>query len=100
MGSPHGDSSEVLAGRIYCAETAIVGRTPATDLPLVVLTRGLNTDERHKEVAAGFAALSRKGKFVIAEHSEHETDLYRPDLGTQSLKEMVGEARKKSAKLR
>jgi len=68
------------------------------NLPLVVLTRGLNTDERHKEVAAGFAVLSRAGKLEIAAHSEHEIHLYRPDLVIQSLREVVQETRKKQAK--
>jgi hypothetical protein len=86
-------------GGTNCAETAIVGERQLRDLTLVVLTRGLNTDERHKEVAAGFAALSRKGKLVIVEHSEHKIDLYWPYLMTQSRKEVMGEARKKSDKL-
>jgi len=68
------------------------------DLPLVVLTRGLNTDDRHKEVAAGFAALSRAGRLEIAEHSEHEIHMYCPDLVIQSLKEVVQETQKKTAK--
>jgi pimeloyl-ACP methyl ester carboxylesterase len=68
------------------------------DLPLVVLTRGLNTDDRHKEVAAGLAALSRAGKLEIAEHSEREIHMYRPDLVIQSLKEVVRETQKKTAK--
>jgi pimeloyl-ACP methyl ester carboxylesterase len=68
------------------------------DLPLIVLTRGLKTDDRHKEAAAGFAALSRAGKLVIAEHSEHEIHMYQPDLVIQSLRDIVEEARKKTAK--
>lgn len=67
------------------------------DLPLIVLARGLNTDEQHKEVAAGFAALSRAGKLVIAQHSEHEIHMYQPDLVIQSLRDVVEEARKKTA---
>ena len=68
------------------------------DLPLMVLTRGLKTDDRHKEVAAGFAALSRAGKLVIAEHSEHEIHMYQPELVIQSLRDIVEEVRKKTAK--
>lgn len=68
---------------------------PLGDLPLIVLTRGINTDNRHKEVAAEFAGLSRVGKLVIAERSEHEIHMYRPDLVIQSLKEVVEAARSK-----
>jgi hypothetical protein len=47
------------------------------DLSLIVLTRGQNTDNRRKEVAAEFAALSTIG-MVIAEHSNHVIHMYRP----------------------
>ena len=58
------------------------------------LTRGLNTDDRHKEVAAGFAT-SRVEKLVIAEHSEHGIHMYQPDLVIQSLRDIVEEVRKR-----
>jgi pimeloyl-ACP methyl ester carboxylesterase len=70
------------------------------DLPLIVLTRGQNTDNRRKEVAAEFAALSTVGKLVIAEHSDHEIHMYRPDLVIESLKEVVAAARSKIPKSR
>jgi pimeloyl-ACP methyl ester carboxylesterase len=66
---------------------------PLGNLPLIVLTRGLNTDDRRKEVAAAFAALSRSGKLVTADRSDHEIHLYRPDLVISALEEVVKAAR-------
>jgi pimeloyl-ACP methyl ester carboxylesterase len=71
---------------------------PLGDLQLIVLIRGLNTDNRHREVAAEFAALSRVGKLVVAEQSEHEIHMYRPDLVVQSLKDLVVAARNRIPK--
>jgi len=71
---------------------------PLGDLPLIVLTRGLNTDNRRREVAAEFAALSTVGKLVVTDQSEHEIHMYRPDLVTQSLKEVVEAARNRVPK--
>lgn len=67
------------------------------DLPLFVLARTLNTNETKKRMQTELAALSRVGKVVMAEDSDHEIHLYRPDLVIQSIKEAV-EASKRARK--
>jgi len=59
------------------------------NLPLIVLAKGLDTDEQHKKAAAGLAALSVSGKLVIAERSKHEIHQYQPELMVRSLSEIL-----------
>ncbi len=67
-------------------------------LPLIVLARTKNTNESKKRMQAELASLSSKGKLVMAEDSDHEIHLYRPDLVIQSIKEGVGPARGRGSK--
>ena len=62
---------------------------PLGNLPLIVLAKGLDTDEQHKKAAAGLAALSTSGKLVIAERSKHEIHQYQPELMVRSLSEIL-----------
>lgn len=62
---------------------------PLGNLPVIVLAKGLDTDEQHKKAAAGLAALSTSGRLVIAEHSKHEIHLYQPDLVVRSVSEIL-----------
>lgn len=62
---------------------------PLGNLPLIVLAKGLDTDEQHKKAAAGLAALSTSGKLVIAERSKHEIHLYQAELVVRSVSEIL-----------
>jgi pimeloyl-ACP methyl ester carboxylesterase len=62
---------------------------PLGNLPLIVLAKGLDTDEQHKKAAASLAALSTSGKLAIAERSKHEIHLYQPDLVVRSVSEIL-----------
>jgi pimeloyl-ACP methyl ester carboxylesterase len=72
------------------------------DLPLVVLTRGLSEDEgpdskafeeEHRRDHTALAAMSRKGKLVIATHSGHHVQLDEPDLVVSSIRDVLAAAR-------
>jgi pimeloyl-ACP methyl ester carboxylesterase len=64
------------------------------DLPLIVLARTKNTNESKKRMQAELASLSSEGKLVMAEESDHEIHLYRPDLVIQSIKEVIEDSRR------
>ena len=72
---------------------------PLGDLPLVVLTRGVPEEEgpdgrareeEHRRDHAFLAALSRKGKQVIAAKSGHHIQLQEPGLVVTAIQEVVG----------
>ena len=73
------------------------------DLPLVVITRRLSDAggpdseellaERIKEHAT-LAALSRRGKHVVAERSGHHVQIEQPELVIESIREVVRAARR------
>ncbi|MGC1782949.1 MAG: alpha/beta hydrolase [Acidobacteriaceae bacterium] len=68
-------------------------RHPLGDLPVVVLIRGENTDQNHREQGVQLAALSTVGKLVVAENSGHEIHLYRPALVVRAIHEVVAAVR-------
>jgi pimeloyl-ACP methyl ester carboxylesterase len=90
---------EELAG--LAAERA-ANPHPFGDLPLVVITRGVIEDSgpdnnaemeaARKRDFAGVAALSTKGKLVVAEHSGHHVHLEQPDLVIATIREVVSAA--------
>ena len=59
------------------------------DLPLIVLARTRNTNDSKKRMQAELASLSRNGTLIMAEDSDHEIHLYRPDLVVQGIKQAV-----------
>jgi hypothetical protein len=65
------------------------------DLPLIVLARTKKTNESKKRMQSELASMSRKGKLVSAEESDHEIHLYRPDLVIQSINELVVQFRRR-----
>jgi pimeloyl-ACP methyl ester carboxylesterase len=74
---------------------------PLGDLPLVVLTRGIAEEngpdsaaleEEHRKDHAAVAALSRKGKQVIAGNSGHHIQLDEPDLVIAMIRRVIAEA--------
>jgi hypothetical protein len=71
---------------------------PLGDLPLIVLTRGLSEEEgsdskafeeEHRHDHSVLAAMSRKGKLVIATHSGHHIQLDEPGLVVSSIREVL-----------
>jgi pimeloyl-ACP methyl ester carboxylesterase len=76
---------------------------PLGDLPLIVLTRGRPEEngpdgkaleEEHRRDHKTIAAMSRKGKLVIAEHSGHHIQIEEPDLVIKSIREVLEAVRK------
>jgi len=74
------------------------GDHPLGDLPLIVITRGLPEEPgpagaareaEHRQDHAAIAALSRRGKQVIAEHSAHHVQLQEPDLVISAIQEVL-----------
>ena len=68
------------------------------DLPLVVITRGLPDESGPKAAAleaehradhAAMAAMSRRGKLVIAAHSGHHVQLDEPELVVSTIRDLV-----------
>ena len=78
--------------------------SPLADMPLVVITRGISEeegpdsrgfeDERKAEHAA-LAALSRRGRHVIAARSGHHVQLDEPELVVAAIRETVDASRRR-----
>ena len=76
---------------------------PLSDLPLIVLTRGISEKEgpdgeafaaEHRREHAALATMSRNGKLIIATHSGHHIQLDEPDLVIKAIHEVLDAARK------
>jgi pimeloyl-ACP methyl ester carboxylesterase len=76
---------------------------PLGDMPLIVLARGRSEEDgpdgkafeqEHRRDHAAIAAMSRKGKLVIARNSGHHVQLDEPDLVIKSIREVVEAVRK------
>ena len=63
------------------------------DLPLVVLRRGLRTNDPLDRREAELAALSSAGRLIVASKSDHYIHLYEPDLVADAIREVVEKAR-------
>lgn len=75
---------------------------PLGDLPLIDLTRGLSEEEgpdskafeeEHRHDHSVLAAMSRKGKLLIATHSGHHIQLDEPGLVVSSIREVLAAAK-------
>ena len=73
------------------------------ELPLTVLTRGVSeedgpdgkaSEEQHRKDHAVIAAMSRKGKLIVATHSGHHVQLDEPDLVVSTIQEVLAAIRK------
>jgi len=60
------------------------------DLPLIVLRRGRRTNDVLNQREADLVALSSRGKLVVATESDHEIQLYQPELVVQAIKDVLG----------
>jgi pimeloyl-ACP methyl ester carboxylesterase len=76
---------------------------PLGDLPLIVLTRGIPEEKgsegaaleaEHRRDHETIAAMSRKGKLVIATQSGHHIQLDEPQLVIESIREVLEAVRK------
>ena len=63
------------------------------DLPLIVLRRGRRTSDVLNQREADLATLSTVGKLIVATNSDHEIQLYEPDLVVGAIREIVIAAR-------
>jgi pimeloyl-ACP methyl ester carboxylesterase len=55
------------------------------DLPLIVLSRGLDDSPAHKRAQQALVRLSSRSRLVIVDDSEHEIHLFRPDVVIQAI---------------
>jgi pimeloyl-ACP methyl ester carboxylesterase len=76
---------------------------PLGELPLIVITRGLpeetgadaaEREAEHRKDHAAIAALSRRGKQIIAERSGHHVQLQEPQVVVSAIQEIVATAPK------
>jgi pimeloyl-ACP methyl ester carboxylesterase len=65
------------------------------DLPLIVLRRGLRTNDTLNQREADLAALSSVGKLVVAPESDHDIHLWSPDLVVNAIRDVVTAARRR-----
>ena len=72
---------------------------PLGDLPLIVLTRGLPEEDGpdakaleadHRRDHEAVAAMSRRGKLVVATHSGHHVQIDEPALVIQAIRDVLG----------
>jgi pimeloyl-ACP methyl ester carboxylesterase len=65
------------------------------DLPLIVLRRGLRTNDTLNQREADLAALSSVGKLIVAPESDHDIHLWSPDLVVSAIRDVVTAARRR-----
>jgi len=58
---------------------------PLHDLPLIVLTRGLDENPARLQSQQALVRLSSRGKQVVVDDSDHEIQLFRPDIVIQAI---------------
>lgn len=72
------------------------------DLPLIVLTRGISEENgpdgkvfetEHRREHEALAAMSRRGKLIVATRSGHHVQLDQPELVIQSIREVLDAGR-------
>ncbi len=66
---------------------------PLDDLPLRVLTRGVNLNDRVKTLQANLARLSSKGTQTIVEGADHEIHLFQPDAVIRAITDVIAASR-------
>jgi pimeloyl-ACP methyl ester carboxylesterase len=58
---------------------------PLNDLPLIVLTRGLDQNARRLKMQEDLVRLSSNGRQIVVADSDHEIHLFRPDVVIQAI---------------
>jgi pimeloyl-ACP methyl ester carboxylesterase len=87
---------EAMEGqRAALAELQLVSKTPAYlgSRPLVVLTRGLESREGLRASHARLARSSTNSRHAIIADSGHEVQLYRPEVVTQAIEDVLDAVR-------
>lgn len=69
---------------------------PLEDRPLIVLSRGVDTNDDRIAAFDGLAKLSSNSKHTIVEGSGHEIHLFRPDVLVEAVAEVVQAVRSNS----
>jgi len=63
------------------------------DLPLIVVRRGLRTNDVLNKRESELAELSSRGRLIVATKSDHQVHLYEPDVVTGAIRDVVSDAR-------
>jgi hypothetical protein len=71
---------------------------PLGNVPLIVLSAGLNDGNLHKRLQNDLARMSANSKLVVVDDSDHEIHLFRPDVVVHAVNE-VAQAFRTGAKL-
>lgn len=58
---------------------------PLNDLPLIVLSRGMNAGPRQRAWQTDLVRLSTRSRQIVVEDSDHEIHLFRPDVVIQAI---------------
>lgn len=67
---------------------------PLGNLPIVVLTRGLDSAQQQRELHASFAGQSTRGRQEVVEGSHHEIHLSHPAAVVKAIQDVLAEARR------
>lgn len=97
IGVPHGTFRPSIAAASEATREEFVAQRairlsadhPLGALPLIVVTRGRNTNPTRIEQHRDVANLSSIGKLIVADNSGHEIHLYRPDVVIQAIRELT-----------
>ena len=65
------------------------------DVPLIVMRRGLRTNDVLNQREADLAELSSVGRLITATNSDHDIHLYEPDLVAEAIRNVVNAARRR-----
>jgi pimeloyl-ACP methyl ester carboxylesterase len=68
---------------------------PLGDRPLIVLTRGKNLSEGHRNLQADLVGLSRNSKQVVAENSGHHIHLDDPEAVAEAVRRVIHAVRQR-----
>jgi hypothetical protein len=66
---------------------------PLGSLPLVILTRGLNTDKERIAAYDDLARLSTKSRHTVVSNAGHEIHLYEPAAVISAIREVISQSR-------
>jgi pimeloyl-ACP methyl ester carboxylesterase len=66
---------------------------PLKDLPLIVLSRGLDVNPRQRSGQTNLVGLSSNSRQIIVADSDHEIHLFRPDVVIQAIADVAAAAR-------
>ena len=62
---------------------------PLGNMPLIVLSAGLNDGNLHRRLQNDFARMSTNSKLIVVEDSDHEIHLFRPDVVVRAVNDVA-----------